>query len=52
MMDEIESFNLIPVFYPNLILQALYDAAIHAGRQCGRNAAGINADGPLTCTKF
>lgn len=48
MMEEIESVQFVPGFHPNLVLQPLYEAAIHAGKQRGGHAAGIEADGPLT----
>ncbi|KAJ6132906.1 FAD linked oxidase N-terminal [Penicillium samsonianum] len=48
MMDEIKSVKWVPGFHPNMIMQPLYEAAIHAGNQRGGNTAGIEADGPLT----
>lgn len=48
MMDEIQAVKSVPGFFPNLIFQPLYEAAIQAGKEGGGNAAGIDADGPLT----
>ena len=50
MMEELESVKTVPGFHPNLVLQPLYESTIRAGRQRGGNAAGIEADGPLTGT--
>ncbi|KAF7629349.1 FAD binding domain protein [Aspergillus flavus] len=48
MAREIQSLKKAPGFYPNLVIQPLYEAAIRSGKQRGGNAAGIDADGPLT----
>ncbi|KAE8382346.1 hypothetical protein BDV26DRAFT_288632 [Aspergillus bertholletiae] len=48
MAQEIQSLRTARGFYPNLVIQPLYEAAIRAGKERGGNAAGINADGPLT----
>lgn len=50
MIEEIQSVKNIPGFYPNLLFQPLYEASIRAGKERGGNAAGIDADGPLTGT--
>lgn len=50
MAREIQSLKKAPGFYPNLVIQPLYEAAIRSGKQRGGNAAGIDADGPLTGT--
>jgi hypothetical protein len=50
MVDEIQAVKTVPGFYPTLLFQPLYEAAIHAGRDRGGNAAGIDAEGPLTGT--
>lgn len=50
MIEEIQSIKKMPGFFPNLVIQPLYEAAIRAGKERGGNAAGIDADGPLTGT--
>ncbi|KAJ6030669.1 uncharacterized protein N7446_000269 [Penicillium canescens] len=48
MVDEIQSIKGAPGFFPNLVIQPLYEGAIRAGKQRGGSAGGTEADGPLT----
>lgn len=48
MADEIQSVKGASGFFPNLVIQPLYEGAIRAGKQRGGSAGGTEADGPLT----
>ncbi|KAF7595201.1 hypothetical protein BBP40_006945 [Aspergillus hancockii] len=48
MAEELQSIKHATSFFPNLAIGPLYEAAIRAGKERGGNAAGIDADGPLS----
>ncbi|KAF5859001.1 hypothetical protein ETB97_003492 [Aspergillus alliaceus] len=48
MAEEIQSIKKSPGFYPNLVIQPLYEAAIRAQKDRGGSATGIAANGRLT----
>jgi len=48
MAEELQSVKKTPGFFPNLVIQPLYEGAIRAGKQRGGSAGGTDADGPLT----
>lgn len=50
MLEEARSVRGTPGFFPNLVIQPLYEGGISAGKARGGSAAGIEADGPLTST--
>lgn len=52
MITELQAVKNVPGFYPNLVIQPLFEGAIRAGKERGGNAAGIEAEGPLSSTKL
>lgn len=48
MAQELQPLKKASGFFPNLVIQPLYEGAIRAGKERGGNAAGIDSDGPLS----
>ncbi|KAK2594179.1 hypothetical protein QQS21_008118 [Conoideocrella luteorostrata] len=52
LMEEASSIKDVQGFRPNIVIQPLYEAVIRSGKERGGNAAGIDANGPLTLVLF